>query len=286
MSTVQDIYDLLQYRPDIQVNCDDLIPVVNRAIRSISKRLRVLESSLIVDEMTVGVFAAVSYEASLAFTASSSGVAGTITDAAEQFVAEGFQAGMPITTDHATNAGPFRIATVTAGTLTLALTDTVSDATASSITVTSDDSYGFLPDDFWGLKDKPYLEGRTVPLEPLPAQDVKLKYSGSGYPLYYDIKGTKIFLIPGAGEDVTVKADYYKRPAAASDTSSTVPFNELFDELIAEYVEAGFRGPLNRQESLTMILDKLVRDGVDLIAVKYENRGPAGFPRAVDWNRL
>ncbi len=283
MSTVQDIYDLLQYRPDIQVASDDLIPMVNRAIRAISKRLYILDSSLIVEEMAVDVFAEVSYTASLAFTASGSGVAGTITDGASGFVTAGFRTGMPIATTHAANAGPFRIATVAAGTLTLASTDTVSLATASSITVTSDDSYGYLPDDFWGLKGKPYIDGRTVPLEPLPSQDVKLKYSGAGYPLYYEIKGSKIYLTPAAGEDVTVKGDYCRRPAAVTGASSGIPFNELFDELIAEYVEASFRGPLNKQESLTMVLDKLVRDGCDMIAVRYEKKGPASFPRSVDW---
>jgi len=110
MSTVQDIYDLLQYRRDIQTGSDNLIPVVNRAIRDISKRLYVLDSGLVVGEMAVDVFAEATYTASLAFTASGSGVAGTITDAASGFVTEGFQAGMPIVTDHAVNAGPFRIA--------------------------------------------------------------------------------------------------------------------------------------------------------------------------------
>jgi len=53
MSTVGDIYNLLQYRPDIQVKGDDLIHCVNAAVQSIAKRLYVLRSSLIVEELDV-----------------------------------------------------------------------------------------------------------------------------------------------------------------------------------------------------------------------------------------
>jgi hypothetical protein len=283
MSTVQDIYDLLQYRPDIQVNCDDLIPVVNRAIRSISKRLYVLESSLITAKMEVGVWSERSYTADIAFVDSNPD---TLTDAASQFVVEDFRAGMPITTTHAGNPGPFRIGSVAAGIVTLDAAEAVIAATASSVAVTSDDTFGYLPADFWGLKQKPHIQGRTEPLQPLPSPETALRHPGAGDPVYYEVMGSKIYVVPCAGADITIRGDYYRRPAAVTGTSSEIPFNELFDELIAEYVEAGFRGPLNRQESLTMVLDKLIRDGVDLIAVKYENRGPAGFPRAVDWSRL
>ena len=49
MSTVQTIYDYIQYRPDIQVTIDDLVHVVDQAVRTIAKRLYVLESDLITD---------------------------------------------------------------------------------------------------------------------------------------------------------------------------------------------------------------------------------------------
>jgi len=63
MSTVQTIFDYIQYRPDIQVTIDDLVHVVDQAVRTIAKRLYVLESDLITGQMEVKVFAAVDYTA-------------------------------------------------------------------------------------------------------------------------------------------------------------------------------------------------------------------------------
>jgi len=230
MSTVADIYSFIQYRPDIQVTIDDLVHVVDQAVRTIAKRLYVLESDLITGQMEVDIFASVDYTASMAFVDSNPD---TITDAASQFVAEGFEVDMPITTSHASNPGPFRIATVAVGTLTLATTDAVTAAIASSFKITSDDSYGFLPTDFWGLKNKPYLDGKDYTLLPLPSVDVEIAYTSAGEPRYYKIRGTKIYVTPHTSADYTIKADYFQKPTAITTTTATLPFNELFDDLIA-----------------------------------------------------
>lgn len=278
MSTVQDLYSALQYRRDIQVQADALIPIVNQAIRTIAKRLYFLESDLITDQMSVPIYSAQTYTAAtIGFTASSSSVAGTLTDSAAQFVAEGFAVGMPITTDSTTNPGPFRIASVTTTVITLVATDTtVTEAAGSSRIVTSDDAYGFLPSDFWGMKDKPYLDTKTWTLVPLPSQDVDLQYSGPGEPLYYKIRGAKIYMTPHAGDNYTLKGDYFYRPTAVTATTSTVPFNELFDDLIAEYVAMYFRNNATAVER--QILDKELKEGVDLAASKYDRQGPVVAP--------
>ena len=282
MSTVANIYNLLQYRPDILVNSDDLIHIVNAAIRAVSKRLYVLDSDLIVGPMEVDVFAEQSYTASMAVVDSNPD---TITDAATQFIVEKFAVGMPITTTQASNPGPFRIATVAVGTLTLAATDSVVAATAGSFTVTSDDAYGFLPSDFWGLRAKfePYLDGKTAPLIPLPSQAVALQYTGAGEPIYYKIVGTRIYVTPHTAADYTIKGDYYQKPTEVTAATSAIPFNELFDDLIADYVEIYFRGPLSKTGNTVQILDKLIKDGVDLVASKYDRKGPTHFPQAVNW---
>ena len=282
MSTVANIYNLLQYRPDILVNSDDLIHIVNAAIRAVSKRLYVLDSDLIVGPMEVDVFAEQSYTASMAVVDSNPD---TITDAATQFIVEKFAVGMPITTTQASNPGPFRIVTVAVGTLTLAATDSVVAATAGSFTVTSDDAYGFLPSDFWGLRAKfePYLDGKTAPLIPLPSQAVALQYTGAGEPIYYKIVGTRIYVTPHTAADYTIKGDYYQKPTEVTAATSAIPFNELFDDLIADYVEIYFRGPLSKTGNTVQILDKLIKDGVDLVASKYDRKGATNFPQAVNW---
>ncbi len=283
MSTVADIYSYIQYRPDIQVTIDDLVHVVDQAVRTIAKRLYVLESDLITGQMEVKVFASVDYTASMAFADSNPD---TITDAANQFVAEGFVADMPITTTHASNPGPFRIATATVGTLTLASTDSVVAAIASSFKITSDASFGYLPTDFWGLKGKPYIDGKDYTLTPLPSVEVEIAYPSSGEPRHYKIRGTKLYVTPHTSSDYTIKADYFQRPTSITTTAATLPFNELFDDLIAEYAVKYFRGAKTEGMPAEGLLSKMVIENVDLIANRYDRRAPVKFPQAVDWDNL
>ena len=280
MSTVQDLYNFIQYRRDIQITADDLIHVADAAVRTIAKRLYAIGSDLITGQMEVDIFAEDAYTASMVFADSNPD---TITDAASQFIVEGFSADQPITTTHASNPGPFRIATVAAGTLTLASTDSVVAATASTFTITSDDAYGYLPSDFWGLKDKPYVDGKTYALRPLPSQDVTLQYPSAGEPIYYRILGTKIYVIPNTSADYTIKGDYFQRPTALTVTTSTVPFNELFDDVIAEYIVRYFRGKESKSGVAETLLDKTLRAEVDLIANKHDRKAAVTFTQAVNW---
>jgi hypothetical protein len=55
MSTVQSIYYLLQYRPDLNVNSDVLIPIVNAAVRAVANRLYMLDSSLVAGQLEVDI---------------------------------------------------------------------------------------------------------------------------------------------------------------------------------------------------------------------------------------
>ena len=283
MSTVADIYNLIQYRPDVQVTIDDLIHVVDQAVRTIAKRLYVLESDLITGQMEVEVFAEQSYTAStIAFVDSNPD---TIPDSANQFVAEGFVANMPILTDSSGNAGPFRINTAAAGTLTLVSTESVTAAIAgASVTITSDDSFGYLPSDFWGLKNKPYLDGKDYVLTPLPSVDVEIYYTSAGEPRYYKIRGAKIYVTPHTSSDYTIKADYFQKPTAITASTSTLPFNELFDDLIAEYVMKYFRGAKTEGVQAESLLNRMVIENVDLIASKYDRRTPVEFPQGINWN--
>jgi hypothetical protein len=122
------------------------------------------------------------------------------------------------------------------------------------------------------MKDKPYLSTRTWTLVPLPNQDVDLQYSGPGEPLYYKIRGSKIYTTPHAGGNYTIMGDYFQRPTAVTAATSTVPFNELFDDLIAEYIAMYFRNDVTAVER--QILERELKDGVDLAASKYDRRSP------------
>jgi len=283
MSTVQSLYDLIQYRRDIDVTKDDLIHVVNNAVRTIAKRLYWLESDLLREEMEVSVWAEVTHTGTdIVFNDADPD---TITSATGGFVTSGLEADMPITTSSTTNPGPFHIATAADKTLTLATTDSVTAAIAASVTITSDDGYGYLPDGFWGFIDQPYIDGKTYPLLPLPNLDIKLAYTSPGEPRYYQIKGSKLYVIPDTATDYTIKADYFARPAALTSTTDTIPFDELFDDVIAEYILRYFR---NGQEGMsqTIGLNQMLIENVDLIATKYGRKAPVRMPRGIPWEAL
>ncbi len=282
MSTVANSYNLLAYRRDIQVTDTDLIYVVNAAIRAVGNRLYVLDSDLITDQMEVDIFTEQSYTASMACVNSNPD---TITDAASQFVVEGFAAGMPITTTQASNPGPFRIATVAAGTLTLASTDSLVAAGAGSFAITSDNAYGFLPDDFWGLKAQfePSLNGDTTPLLPLLSQSVALQYTGTGTPLYYKIRGSKIYVTPHTSANETIISDYYQRPTQLTLTTDTMPWNELFDAVITDAIIAYLRSPAEGTANAMGFMTTAVQSGVDLVALKYDRKGAKHIPQAINW---
>lgn len=282
MSTVADIYSMLQYRRDIQVIPDDLIHIVNQAVRTIAKRLYWLESDLLREEMSVSIFAEVSYTASVAFVDSDPD---TITDALSGFVTEGFEANMPITTDGTGNAGPFRINTAAAGTLTLVSTDSVTAAGAASVTITSDDGYGYLPTGFWGFIDQPYLDGKTYPLLPLPSQDIKLSYTSPGEPRYYQVKGSRIYVTPDTASDYTIKGDYFARPTELTATTDTLPYYEMFDDAIAEFVMRCFRSGEEGARA-TVDLTRTLIEQVDLVAAKYDRKAPTRMAQETNWDYL
>lgn len=203
-STVQSIYDVLQYHPDLQVRSDDLIHVVNMAIRSIAKRLYVLGSDIITGTMSV------------------------------------------------------------------------------PIDVSVEDAFGDLPADFWGLAGDPYVSGETYPLSPLPPNEA-LSYASPGTVVYYEVRGRRIYVTPEAAADCTIMAKYFQKPPVLTGVASIIPFNELFDDLIAEYVEMYFRGAQSKSGNTIQILDKLIKEGVDLVAARYDRKGPVDITQSTVW---
>ena len=208
--------------------------------------------------------------------------ADTITYVGAQFVNEGFQTDMPVTTSHASNTGTYRLVTVAAGTLTFD-TGVLTAATSSDFIITSDDSFGYLPTGFWGLIDDPYIDGKTYPLRPLPSQAVALQYSSPGEPIYYQLRGSRLYVTPNTSADYTIKGDYFLRPTAVSATTSTIPWDELFDDAICECV-LRLRKPDSHEKNISSSpTDDLIR-AVDLIAAHYGRVAPQGIAQQIDWS--
>ncbi|MCE5336831.1 MAG: hypothetical protein LLG06_19815 [Desulfobacteraceae bacterium] len=284
MSTqILDFLDEIQGRiPENKI--PDFFPALNQAIRAISRRLYKLDSGLVKGNLSIPIYAEDSYAAAtIAFVDGGPDAADTITDSAVQFVVEGFSAGMAITTTCTGNTGPFRITAVAAGTITLHAEDSVvAQAVGSSYTITSDDEYGYLPDDFGGLveNEKPYVDGYTYGLLPLPSQETKLKYTSAGVPNWYQIKGSRFYVTPPTSADITIRGDYWQRTVRKTKVSEYLPFNGVFDDVIGELVvrildkgiaEAGAE------------LDNFIASVVDPIVQKQGQKAPVHMPCGINW---
>lgn len=281
MSTVQSLLDIIQFRTD---NRQPLYPLINLAINMIAKRLYLLDSDIVTAELSQDLWAANTLTAAdIVFNNANPD---TVTSVGAGFVTAGFESGQQITTTSTTNPGPFKLDTVAAATLTLISTDAVVAAGAASVTITSDHRFAFLPSDFWGLKGKPYFDTYTWYLEPLPSQDMEMALQTAAQPLYYKVKGNnKLYVYPPTASDYTIKGDYFQRPAAISADTDTLPFNELFDDALAEVVLRFYKDGAKQDLNGMQLLKSFLNSEVDLIAKKRQKSAPTPMPYGIDYDR-
>jgi hypothetical protein len=262
-----------------------LFPALNRAIKTIAKKLYILESDLLLGELSVPIFASIDYAAAtIGFSSGGNESGDTIVDSASGFVTAGFQADMPIETDSALNAGPHRITSVIAG--TIALDDRESRLTTaaegSDVTITSIADFGFLPDDFWGfVGEEPYIDGYVWTLKPLPNQLTALAYTSAGTPSYYKLKNNRIYVYPGTSTDITIKGDYWKKPPALSTMNDYVPWNEQFDDAISEYLSKVLIAGV---ASTDAALHEFLNESVSLITSKRSGKAPVKMPGGINYD--
>ena len=263
-----------------------LFPALNKALALIAKRLFILESDFAKGDMRMAAFAQVVYEAdTIAFAPGGDNGPDTIVDSADGFVDAGFVAGMCIKSDSPSNPGPFWIEAVAAGTITLRTSDRVLAASAGTdISLSSDPAAALLPADFWGMRSKPALEGARFPLNPIPSQTARLYYSGRTGPVeYYNLAGDKMNLYPGTASDIIIIGDYWKKPVRLTDMEDVLPFNDLFNDAIEEYLVAVLGGgPMAAVVSTKAILI----DSVDLIVKMREIKAPERSTAGINWGGL
>lgn len=150
------------------------------------------------------------------------------------------------------------------------------------IDITTDDTCGDLPSDFWGLVSYPYFSGYTWRLKPLPSLDVKISFTGAGIPLYYEIKALKMYLTPTSGGDYTILGDYFAKATKITATGDTIPFYELFDDVIASYMEAYFAGA-GKGAGGTLLNPYYLHQEIDLIASMREKKAPFHLSGGINW---
>lgn len=142
-----------------------------------------------------------------------------------------------------------------------------------SVSIAEDATTGTLPTDFWGLVGRPYIDGQTRYLEPLPEQRYKLLYTSAAIPIYYEIAGTSITLVPGASSASTVKGMYFQRPTQLTSPMDTMPYNEAFDDAIAEaLIHTYITGNSTGSEVATM--QHFINKAVDEMAPYMDKSAP------------
>ena len=139
-----------------------------------------------------------------------------------------------------------------------------------AVSLVEDDTKGSLPADFWGLDSHPYLSGYTYTLLPLPSVEVKLSYTGTGTPKYYEIKGVYIYVTPTASGSFTIIGDYSVKPTKITASTATIPFNELFDDVITDYIKLYFKDPVG---GVVNVPQSWINK-IDLVASKRGKKAP------------
>jgi hypothetical protein len=307
MSTLIDLFPEFQERIP-----EDRAPLIfstlNRAIATISKRLYIHESDLIRGELAVSIWGSRVYtKTTIGFAAGTEGAGATITDSAGLLIAgawgvagwgdapwgedstsaASFIAGMHVSTTGSGNPGPFLIDSATGAALTLDEGDVLTTTAAGpSVVITSENAYGDMPSDFWGLLDKPYLDGKTYTMDPLPNQATKLSYPSPAEPRYYELIGQKLYVYPETAADYTVKGPYWMRPTKITTAEQTLPYNELLDDALIEVLfEVMKQGPAftaARYQEMEAFLFK----AVDLVVTKRPKKAAQTLPgglRFDDW---
>jgi hypothetical protein len=124
-------------------------------------------------------------------------------------------------------------------------------------------------------------------MNPLPSQKLLLQYMGSGglstgTPLYYTLIQDKIGIIPATAADIILSGFYYKKPTKITGMDDYLPFNELFDDVIIEYLLAVLGKGATGATELSTILET----GVDLVCSKRGKPAPKYFPPGIDYGNL
>ena len=148
-----------------------------------------------------------------------------------------------------------------------------------SVSFSADSSSASLPSDYWGLIEKPYINGKTYALEPVPDQSTKLRYTSNSTPSYYEVVGTSLYLYPGTSSAITINGAYWTQPTTLTKPTDTMPYSELFDEVIQEALMKIYKtGRTSGDPNEIGLLRELVREAVDDIAPRLDKAAPKKVP--------
>ena len=155
---------------------------------------------------------------------------------------------------------------------------------ALDVDIDEDGTSGDLPSGFWGLMGKPYIEGKTWSLEPLPSKEAALSFTSVGIPTYYQIKNLTIHIIPGTSSDITILGDYFAMPTALTAPGDTVPFGGLFDDAIQEFLIQWYGEGSKGDPNNLVMLAQFINEVVDSIVPKRDKTAAPQIPTGgINW---
>lgn len=126
---------------------------------------------------------------------------------------------------------------VVTGIVTKRLVDNDSDLLKShhQFTYAASEQSAALPDRYLGMSENPYFTVSKARLDPLP-KGIRADLATDGTPLFFEVRGANMVIHPPPAAATTVEMEFYQKPAAATDITSTVPFSGVFDDLYMEAV--------------------------------------------------
>lgn len=89
--------------------------------------------------------------------------------------------------------------------------------------------------DFAGLRGKPWVDGKTVTIDPISGNGGRAEYDGKTgtNPHCYDLQGDVVVLYPTPSVDLTLKGRYYKKFVDLAAVSDVIPLPQFIDTVKA-----------------------------------------------------
>lgn len=109
----------------------------------------------------------------------------------------------------------------------------------------------------------------------------------TGDPRYYELIGTRLYIYPVRSTEITLHGDYFYKPVELTDVTDTIPYSELFDDAIEEFLVKVVRsGKTGIDTKINQALfQSFLWDAVDrIVALRSEEAPKENVEGFIDWD--
>jgi hypothetical protein len=129
-----------------------------------------------------------------------------------------------------------------------------------------------LPDDFRGLKGRPFLEGEGCRLMPATEDVIIAAAASPGKPSHYHLAGEEIEVFPTPTEEYRIQGRYYAHPGQITDVALAMPFFDIFNRLCTEAIYKICEG--GPGVATTAAFSEFLDDGIDRVLASRDHHAP------------